>query len=187
MEQQPTLQSEIIKGSKSAMRFGLLVLIIGILAIIYPFGFGKFTVIVIGSFLIIAGIFRIAFAILSPTMGALIWRYLYAFLMIFAGVYILMNPESGLEVLTMVMAIYFIIDGITNAFYSFSLMPIGGGFFLLFSGIISLILGFLIFSRWPESSTYIIGIYLGVKLAMDGLSLFLAGRSVKNVASSQAN
>ena len=167
------------------MRFGLLVLLIGILAIVYPFGFGKFTVILIGSFLIIGGILRVAFALLSPTMGALLWRYLYGFLMIFAGIYIIMNPESGLEALTLVMAIYFIIDGITNAFYSFSLMPIGGGFYLLLSGIISLLLGILIFSKWPESSNYILGIYLGIKLAFDGLGLFLAGQSVKKAASAE--
>jgi uncharacterized membrane protein HdeD (DUF308 family) len=166
------------------MRFGLLVSVIGILAIIYPFGFGKFTVIVIGSFLIIGGILRIVFAILSPTMGAMIWRYLYALLMIFAGGYLISNPDSGLEALALAMAIYFIIDGLTNAFYSFSLMPIGGGFYLLFSGIISIILGVMIFSKWPESSTYIIGIYLGIKLALDGLSLFLAGQSIKKAASS---
>ena len=183
MESQPTLQNEIVKGSKSAMRFGLLVLVIGIIAMVYPFGFGKFTVIIIGSFLIIGGILRIIFAILSPTMGGMIWRYLYALLMIFAGGYLISNPDSGLEALALAMALYFIIDGITNAFYSFSLMPIGGGFYLLFCGIISILLGALIFSKWPESSTYIIGIYLGIKLALDGLGLFLAGQSVKKAAS----
>ena len=182
MESQPALQNQIIKGSKFAMRFGLLVLIIGILAIVYPFGFGKFTVMIIGSFLLIGGILRIIFAILSPSMGSLLMRYLYGIFMVLAGIYIIMNPESGLEVLTMVMAVYFIIDGITNVIYSFSLMPIGGGFFLLISGIITLILGIMIFTRWPESSNYIIGIYLGIKLALDGLTLFLSGKAIKKTA-----
>ena len=61
-------------------------------------------------------------------------------------------------------------------------MPIGGGFFLLISGIITLLLGIMIYSRWPESSTYIIGIYLGIKLALDGLTLFLSGKAIKKTA-----
>ena len=61
MEPQSSLQNQIIKGSKFAIQFGLLLLIIGILAIVYPLGFGKFTVIIIGSFLLIGGILRITF------------------------------------------------------------------------------------------------------------------------------
>jgi len=127
MEAQPNVQNEIIKGSKSAMRFGLLLLVFGILAIIYPFGFGKFTVVIIGSFLIIGGILRIVFAILSPTMGAMIWRYLYALLMIFAGGYLLANPESGLEVLTLAMAIYVIKEELQTPFTLSRLCLLGEG------------------------------------------------------------
>ena len=133
------------------MRFGLLVLVIGIIAIVYPFGFGKFTVIIIGSFLIIGGILRIIFAILSPTMGAMLWRYLYALLMIFAGGYLISNPDSGLEALALAMALYFIIDGITNAFYSFSLMPIGGGFYLLFCGIMTFSMNLIPAAKSPTN------------------------------------
>lgn len=80
-----------------------------------------------------------------------------------------MNPNMGLEALTMVVAIYFIIDGIRDVVLSFSLVPIGGGMFMLLGGIISSILRGIILSKWPESSIYFLIIYLGVKLIIDGL------------------
>ena len=88
----------------------------------------------------------------------------------------------GLEALTLVMAIYFIIDGITGFVYSFSLMPIGVGIYLLIGGIVGVILGVLILSKWPESSNYALGIYLGIKLIIDGLILALTGHAVRKSA-----
>ena len=93
-----------------------------------------------------------------------------------------MKPDVGLEVLTMIMAIYFIIDGITEIVFSFSLMPIGGGLYLLISGVMGVALGILIFTKWLESSYCVLGIYLGIKLMLDGLMLSLTGNAVHKSA-----
>ena len=172
------IQKGVKKTSKSVMLIGILALVLGIVAVIYPAGFGKISVVVIGVFLVIGGILRLTFAIISFSMGSLLLRYLYAILMIIAGIWIIMNPDMGLEALTMIMAIYFIIDGITGIVFSFSLMPIGGGLYLLISGVIGVALGILIFTNWPESSIYVMGIYIGVKLIIDGLMLALTGSAV---------
>jgi len=176
------MRKGLSKASKSVMLFGFLVLVLGIIAVIYPAGFGKISVVVIGVFLVIGALLRLSFAFLSYTIGSMLLKYLYALLMLIAGVWIIMNPEMGLEALTLVMAIYFIIDGITAIAYSFSLMPIGGGIYLIISGIIGIVLGILIFTKWPESSNYAIGIYLGIKLIFDGLALVLTGGAVRKSA-----
>jgi len=182
MVAETTIQSGVNKVSKSVMIIGILALVLGIIAVIYPVGFGKISVVVIGVFFIIGGTLRLIFAAVSFSMGSMLLRYLYAILMIIAGIWIIMNPDMGLEALTIVMAIYFIIDGITEVIYSFSLMPIGGGMYLLISGIVGLALGILIFSKWPESSNYALGIYLGVKLIIDGLMLAVTGNAVRKKA-----
>ena len=115
-------------------------------------------------------------------MGALFSRYLYGILMIIGGIWVIGNPDMGLEALTVVMAVYFIIDGLTQLIYSLSLMPIGGGMFLLLSGLIGIGLGVLIFMKFPESSSYAIGIYLGIKLIVDGITLALTGKAVYKTA-----
>ena len=182
MISQSTIQKGLSKASKSVMLIGILALVLGIVAVIYPAGFGKISVVVIGVFLVIGALLRLSFAFLSYTIGSMLLKYLYALLMLIAGVWIIMNPEMGLEALTLVMAIYFIIDGITAIAYSFSLMPIGGGIYLIISGIIGIVLGILIFTKWPESSNYAIGIYLGIKLIFDGLALVLTGGAVRKSA-----
>jgi len=54
--------------------------------------------------------------------------------------------------------------------------------YLLISGVIGVVLGVLIFTKWPESSNYALGIYLGVKLIVDGLMLALTGHAVRKSA-----
>lgn len=182
MNSETTLVKEIKKVSKSVIYIGLLALLLGIIAVVYPAGIGKFTAVVIGVFLILGGIFRLSFAIVSFSMGSMILRYLYAILMIIAGIWIISNPSNGLAALTLVMAIYFIVDGITEIAYSFSLMPVGGGAYMLLSGIAGLIIGGLIFFHWPESSNYALGIYLGIKLIIDGAMLSLTAYTVRKTS-----
>ena len=182
MNSETTMIKGTNKASKSVIYMGLLALLLGIVAVVFPAGIGKFTTVVIGVFLILGGIFRLSFAIVSFSMGSMILRYLYAILMIIAGIWIISNPDTGLAVLTMVMAVYFIVDGITEIAYSFSLMPIGGGAYMLLSGIAGLILGGLIFFHWPESSNYALGIYLGIKLIIDGAMLSLTAYTIRRSA-----
>lgn len=178
-----SLKEGILKGVKTLTTVGILIMALGIIAVIYPQSFGEISVQLIGFLIIISGFLRLVFAVLAPSMGSMLWRYLFAILMIVAGVWITMNPEIGLSSLTIVMAIYFIVDGITGLVYSFSLKPIGGGSYLLFSGIVGIALGILIFYKWPESSEYALGIYLGIKLILDGLVLALTGQGIKKTTS----
>ena len=184
MEIEATIQKGVKSVTKYAILVGITALILGIIAVIYPAGIGRFSAVVIGVFLLFGGITRLIFAVLSISMGSLFMRYLYAILMIITGIWIVSNPDAGLNVLTMIMAIYFIVDGITGIAYSFSLMPIGGGLYLLISGVIGLILGVLIFYKWPESSNYALGIYLGIKLILDGSMLSMTGYTIRKSAKS---
>ena len=178
-----TVISKGIKGAtKPVILTGLLILLLGIVAVAYPAGIGKFTTIVIGIFLVLGGVIRLSFAIVSFSLGSLLMRYLYAFLMIVAGIWIISNPGVSLALLTIIMAVYFIIDGINEIVYSFTIIPVRGGLYLLTSGVVGIALGILVFLKWPESSNYALGIYLGIKLIFDGAMLSMAGYSVRKSA-----
>ena len=187
METAPNQKEKLKKASKSVMIMGGLILLLGILALIYPTGFGKFTTIVIGVLIVTGGFLRLMFAVTAPSVGSMILRYLFAILMIIAGVAMITNADMGLEALTLLIAIYFIVDGIAELFYAYSLRKIGRGKFLFIGGIVSLILGILVYSKWPESSRYAIGLLLGVKFLMDGFSLTTMGYFLRKALSITQN
>ena len=163
------------KASRTIIIIGALIVLLGILALVYPTGFGKITTIVIGVLIVIGGFLRFLFAISAPSVGGMILRYLFAIIMIIAGVAMISNADMGLEALTLLMAIYFIVDGIAELIYANTLRKIGRGKYLFIGGIASLILGILVYIKWPESSRYAIGLLLGVKFLLDGLALSTMG------------
>ena len=169
------LQQKLNKASKWLLIIGLLLVVLGIAAIVYPDSFGKFSSSVIGVFLVIGGFMRMMFAGVSPNFGSMLLKWLFALLMVIAGVYIVANPDMGLKALTLVMGVYFLVDGVTTVFYSFSLRSFGSGSYLMLNGILGIVIGVLIFSKWPESSMYAVGIYVGVKLIIDGGALAITG------------
>jgi uncharacterized membrane protein HdeD (DUF308 family) len=179
METAPAQKDRLKKASESVMIMGGLILLLGILALIYPTGFGKFTTIIIGLLIITGGFLRLIFAVTAASVGSMILRYLFAILMIIAGVAMISNSDMGLEALTLLMAVYFIVDGIAELFYAYSLRKLGRGKFLFIGGIASLILGIIVYSKWPESSRYAIGLLLGIKFLLDGFSLTTMGYSLK--------
>jgi uncharacterized membrane protein HdeD (DUF308 family) len=80
----------------------------------------------------------------------------------------------GMTTLTIVLGVMFIIDGISQVTFSFFLKPVGGGMMLL-NGIIGILLGILIFAKWPASGEWAIGLLVGIKLVIDGVALLSLG------------
>ena len=93
------ISEKLQKFSKSLTYTGILLLILGIIAVAYPAGVGNITAIVIGIFMVTGGVLRMIFSVASFSMGSMLLRYLYAFLMVIAGIWIISNPEISLNFL----------------------------------------------------------------------------------------
>ena len=170
------------KFSKSLVSIGIFIFVIGIIALIFPVAFGQATVIILGVIFIIGGILRLSFAIFSFSTGTMILKYLASILMIIAGIWLIANPDMGLNILTIFLAVYFIIDGISSISYSFTMVPVTGGAYLLAEGIISIILGILIWSHWPATGKFALSIFVGIKLLFNGMALIMTGKMLKRTS-----
>jgi len=162
---------------------GLSVLIIlgGILAIVIPPAAGIAVLVVVAWLLMFSGVAHLVFAWHTRTAGGMIWELLLGLLYIFVGVYALLHPAAGLASLTLVLAIYLFAEGLLELILSFKLRPLPGSSWLLFDGIITLILAILIWRSWPSSSEWVIGTLVGISMLFSGaarLSLSLAARRV---------
>ena len=154
---------------------GLAMLALGIFAMVYPQKVGSILAKLLGIILIVGGCLRFIFAIWSFSFGNMIWRYALAVIMFLVGFWIYSNPEISLEVLTLLLGGYFLVDGINQIAYYRSIRHFGSGPYLFIDGLISIVLAVLIFAKWPESSNYVLGIYIGLKVAMDGFSFLITG------------
>jgi uncharacterized membrane protein HdeD (DUF308 family) len=92
------------------------------------------------------------------------------------GIELLQDPLQGILTLTMVIAILFMATGIVRVVVAFGLRRTVAFVPILLSGLLAIILAIMIFTSYPQSATYILGILLAVELISNGISLIMYSR-----------
>lgn len=111
--------------------------------------------------------------------GAVLWQILLALLYGVIGLYILMNPLLGVLSLTLVLATFLLIEGVLETMFYFQLHGIQHSGWILFDGIVTLILGILIWAQWPSNVVWVIGSLVGISLIFSGISRFMLALAVR--------
>jgi uncharacterized membrane protein HdeD (DUF308 family) len=170
---------------------GVIMTILGILAVIWP-GISTIAVdVYVGWLFLFSGIFGLFTMFLAQDAQAFLWMLLTAALALFVGIMLLWHPTEGAVSLTAVLTAFFIVEGIFQIVASLSyraVFPNQWGW-MLASGIADLLLAGIIIAGWPGTSTWALGLIVGVNLITSGAAIMLvslAGRSfVKTLASAR--
>jgi len=72
--------------------------------------------------------------------------------------------------------------GISEIVAAIQIRPTQGWGFVLFSGIVSVILGFLIWNQWPLSAAWAIGVLVGIQLLFAGMTMITVGSVIKEAS-----
>jgi uncharacterized membrane protein HdeD (DUF308 family) len=164
-----------------SIALSVLMIVAGILAIASPLAAGIAINILVAWLLVFSGCAHLVFAWHTRSTGGLLWELLLGIVYIFIGIYLLVHPVAGLASLTIALAIYLFIEAILEFVLGFSLRPLPGSGWLLFDGIVTLILAVMIWRTWPSSTGWVIGLLVGISMLFSGLArlgISLAARSV---------
>jgi len=173
--------SENIKPSGRNMTiFGVITIILGILAMLAPGLTGLSVAMLVGVFVIGGGIVRMIWAFQAGGLGRGLVMFAIGGLTILCGIFLLANPLFATGVLTIILGIYFVADGIFEIAASFQLKPEPGWGWMLFAGIVSILFGIMIWGQFPLSGAWAIGILLGIKLFFVGLIMITGGSAVRS-------
>jgi uncharacterized membrane protein HdeD (DUF308 family) len=159
---------------------GILCIVLGMLAIGCPFVAGSMVTIVVGALMLVAGISEILHSFHAPAHKAV--TFFKGLLSLVAGGLILARPLMGMAMLTLMLAIYFIIDGIMWCVMAFKLKPQRGWGMGLFNGIITFVLGGMIWRQWPVSAVWAIGVLVGIRIMMAGWTMLFFSSAAGAVA-----
>lgn len=166
-----TFLGQIAKESVGwSIGLSVLMIIAGVLAIVIPPVAGLTVLLVVAWLLMFSGVFHFVFAWHTRTAGAMIWELLLGVLYLGVGVYALLHPAAGLASLTLLLAAYLFAEGVLELVLSFRLRPMRGAGWLLLDGIVTLILGILIWRTWPSSSEWVLGTLVGISMLFSGVS-----------------
>ena len=161
---------------------GVVLLIVGILALASPFVAGLSVAIIVGALLLVGGIAQLVFAFQAGSFGKGLLAFLLGALTVAAGAIVIARPGVGLATLTLFLVAYFIIEGIFEAIWAFQIKPVSGWGWSLFSGIVSLLLGIMIWAQFPLSGAWAVGVLVGIKLIFSGWTLIILGGAARSRA-----
>ncbi|MFT5705191.1 MAG: uncharacterized membrane protein HdeD (DUF308 family) [Shewanella sp.] len=158
---------------------GILVIILGMIAIAAPYFAGLSINALIAALLIIAGVTKTMFAFKADSFGSGTGQFLFGGLTVLCGVGLVLFPMFGLASITLLLISYFLIDGTFTVSASLTMRPTNGWGWMLVNGLITIALGIVIASDWPVSGVWAIGLLLGVRLVMSGFVILMLARAAE--------
>ena len=177
----------IVKKSVGwSIGLSILMIVAGFLAVVVPPAAGIAVNLLVAWLLIFSGAAHLVFAWHTRTTGGVLWELLLGILYIFIGGYLLLNPVAGLVSLTLALAIYLFVEGVLELVLSFRLRGMPGAGWLLFDGVITLILAILIWRTWPWSSEWAIGTLVGISMLFSGISRLMLSLAARRVVAKLA-
>ncbi len=179
--------AEIRSASRWGTALGILTIVMGVIAITAPLYAGLAVATVVGVLLLLGGASQLAFAFKAPSLGRGVLVFLFGVFTLLAGIVVLGRPLFGLASITLVLAFYFFADGIGDVVTAFRIRPNAGWSWLLLEGIVSVLLGFMIWQRWPMSGAWALGVLVGVRLLFAGWTMIALGGLGRAVAHQAEN
>jgi uncharacterized membrane protein HdeD (DUF308 family) len=170
------------KGGKRISRLGIATMILGFLTMLAPVFVGFSLLWILGFLVVAAGLVRMFWAFQTGSLGKGVLVFAIGGLTLFCGITLLANPLLASGVLTVVLTIYLIVDGVAEIGTSLGLPRGSGRAWLLFGGIFSILLGIMIWRQFPLSGVWAIGVLLGIKLLFGGMIMVAAGSTVRAAA-----
>ncbi len=149
---------------------GVILVLLGVGSMIAPAFAGKAVVYLVGGLLLLTGLVQLMAGWQTESWRQKLASLIHGGIATVGGIAVMAHPFYGLAALSLVLAIFFVVEGVWKIVSSFSYRPVPGWIALLMSGALDLILGVLIWRQWPVSGLWAVGILVGVSLLSTGMA-----------------
>jgi uncharacterized membrane protein HdeD (DUF308 family) len=171
---------EIVRQASTwSIVWGVLLIVFGMLAVGSPFLAAVAVNVVVAWLIVLAGVVHLTLAFSAHSAGSVIWKLLVGLAYLLFGGYLILHPVLAVASLTLVLASLFLIEGVLDIVLFFKMRTMRGSSWVLMDGVITLLLGLMIYAQWPSSSAWAIGTLVGISMIVSGLTrlmLSLAAR-----------
>jgi uncharacterized membrane protein HdeD (DUF308 family) len=162
--------------------FGVISLVGGVLALLNPLAATIAATVLAGWFFIAMGAMQVIQSFQIRGWGGFLWSLLFGVLVLLVGLSLAFNPLEGMISLTLLLAVLLLVMGVVKVMYAFSLRPVSGWGWVLFSGLVSIALAIMILTDFPWAVGSILGILLGVELVSNGILFLLVAFGLRRLA-----
>jgi uncharacterized membrane protein HdeD (DUF308 family) len=149
---------------------GALLIVLGIIAIALPIVSTVFVETWFSLILVSAGAAKLVYAFQTRSSGGLIWKVLLGLLYVATGVLLFINPSTGILTLTLLLGSFLLTEGVFELILAFQIRSQSNWLWVLGDGIITLLLGAMIWFQWPFDAPWLLGTLVGFSVLFTGIS-----------------
>jgi uncharacterized membrane protein HdeD (DUF308 family) len=166
---------------------GVLLVVAGILAVIYPVVSSVSVVVLLGWLLIVSGVLQ-GISLIGADQVPHFWLQLISVILaVLVGVLFLRDPAQELLTITLLLIIFFMIEGISKIVFSLTIRPFPNWGGVLASGLVGILLSAVLWSSLPVTALWLIGLLIGIELISVGSAIaYLAWRVRRGSANGRA-
>ena len=156
---------------------GILMVVAGVLAVVYPLIASVAIVYLLAWILIISGVLQ-GIGLIGARQVPHFWLQLISVVLaIVVGLLLLRQPEAGLVVFSVLLIVYFMVEGMAKVIFALTIKPFPNWGWILGAGIVSMLLAIYLWANLSVVSEILLGILLGIQLLCEGVALtYLAWR-----------
>jgi uncharacterized membrane protein HdeD (DUF308 family) len=176
-----SILSDVRRVTGWSIALSVLMIIAGFLAIMSPLVAGIVVTRIVGWLLLFSGALHFVYAFRGGGVAAVLWEILLGVVYVLVGFFILANPALSLASLTLVVAFYLFLEAIIEFAESYMTRHEQGSGWLLFDGVVTMLLAFMIWFSWPASNVWAIGTLVGVSMLFSGISRLMMSSAVRRM------
>ncbi len=171
---------EMVRNASTiSILWGVLLIVFGMVAVGSPLLAAVAVNALVAWLIVLAGVVHLMLAFRVHQAGSVIWKVLVGIAYLCFGGYLIMHPVLGVASLTLLLGSLFLIEGILNIVLYVKMRPIHGSSWMLVDGIVTLLLGLMIYLQWPSSSAWAIGTLVGVSMIFSGVARVMMSLAVR--------
>lgn len=163
---------------KWLLGLGILLVVLGMIAIGASVFVTLATMVFIGSLMLIAGLLQSIHAISMRRWSGFYIDLMAGVLNTVIGFVMVAHPGATATALTLIIAVLLILGGVFRILTGL-LVSYQNRIWLLIHGFINLLLAYTILADWPLSGLWVIGLFIGIDMIFNGWSLIMLGLVVR--------
>lgn len=164
-----------------SIAFSVLLILAGFLALVAPLMAGITVAVVVAWIFVFSGLMHLVFAWHLRGAGAILWEILVGLAYLVIGWYMFAHPAATLIALTLVLGCYLLFKGVAEIIGGIAARPLPGAGWLIFDGILSLLISAMIWFHLPSSAAWVVGTLVGCSILFSGISRLMLSLTARKV------
>jgi uncharacterized membrane protein HdeD (DUF308 family) len=149
---------------------GIMFIVLGTMACAAPLFAAEVLNMMIGLLLLLTGLFQLGVNYKTSRHSA---YYVSALISVIAGAILIVYPYAGVVVLTIIIALFMLLQGCMQLFYASIYAPYPGWGWMLATGVFSIALAAIVYAGWPVIAMWFLGVIVGVNLISIGIGMIM--------------